>query len=512
MYTPYQHQAEAAEAGAGFLLSSRKRNGIIVAPPGAGKSLIISLIAQQLDGPVLVFQPSKEILEQNLGKFRSYGYSPAVYSASGKGDAPSRDDLYPLRKGRDGNRLCRACGTEVGKRKEYCSDDCQQMVARVVNPSAQVGEVTLATIKSVGGTRARASKARLFQDFPYVIVDECDLVGAKGGQYKAFFNELDVKILGLSATPFRLESNLKRGSILKWLTRTQPRIFHEVVYYIQTGDLFDEGYLARPQYKHWPAINRKAIKVNSTGADYDDKQLQFYFANTHFQGKVVKACKRLLEMGRKSLLVFTRYIPEAEYVVNEIPGAAIVTSDTPKSERTNIVEAFKAGKIPVVANVNCLSVGFDYPELDTVVIARPTKSLRLYYQICGRVIRPSPGKEPLIVDLVGLVQEFGKIEDLKIVDGGNGKWFIENTERQLTNVYFANDGASRCDDCGAPFESWMMHVDTKRRAPLQRPGPGQQGNINLVRRDGKTYYTVVPAGQGEFVHHAAVCQRRRMTG
>jgi hypothetical protein len=114
--------------------------------------------------------------------------------------------------------------------------------------------------------------------------------------------------------------------------------------------------------------------------------------------------------------------------------------------------------------------------------------------------------------MVGLTQEFGKIEDLKIVDGGNGKWFIENTERQLTNVYMSNEGASRCHDCGAEVGFWMRHAETFNRAPLQRPSNGTQGNINLVKRDGKTYYTVVKPGEGEFVHHAAVCERRRRTG
>jgi len=457
-YQLRQYQKEAVDAGIQFLLSKRKRNGIIVAPTGCGKSILIAEIAKALDGPCLVFQPSKEILEQNLQKFQSYGYRPAVYSAS-------------------------------------------------MNRKS-VGEITLATIGSVAGNKARESKAHLFQDFPYVIVDECDLVGAKKGQYKDFFEALDVKILGLTATPYRL-SNDMNGAILKWLTRTRPKIFHEVVYYIQTGDLFDEGYLARPVYKHWPAFNRHAVKANSTGADFDDRQLQLYFANTNFQGKVVKGCEALIEMGRKSLLVFTRFIPEAEYVVSRIPGAALVTSETRKEERSAIIAEFRKGRIPVVANVNCLAVGFDYPELDTAVIARPTKSLRLWYQMGGRVVRPFPGKEPWIVDMVGLTQEFGKIEDLKIVDGGNGKWFIENTERQLTNVYLSSEGASRCHECGAEVGFWMRHCDTGNRAPLQRPAVGQQGNINLVRRDGKTYYTVVKAGEGEFVHHAAVCQRRR---
>ena len=102
-----------------------------------------------------------------------------------------------------------------------------------------------------------------------------------------------------------------------------------------------------------------------------------------------------------------------------------------------ILRKFKAGEIPVVANVGVLTTGFDYPELDTVVMARPTMSLALYYQIVGRCIRPHPSKEAAwFIDLCGNVKRFGEVKDLRLVDGGNGKWAVWSKGRQLTNVYF----------------------------------------------------------------------------
>ncbi len=458
-YELRQYQTEAAQAGIDFLLSSRKRNGIIVAPTGCGKSLIISAIGRGLDGPCLVFQPSKEILEQNLQKFQSYGIRPAVYSAS------------------------------MGRKT--------------------VGEITLATIGSVAGNKARASKAHLFQDFPYVIVDECDLTNAKKGQYATFFKELgDVKLLGLTATPYRLSSDIN-GSILKFITRTRPRIWHEMIYYIQTKELFDEGYLQRPTYKHWPAIDRHAVRGNSKGTDYDDRALQLHMFKANFQDKLVKAVRYLKdEAKRKNCLIFTRYVPEAQYLASKIEGIAVVTADTLKDERRAIVKEFQAGRLWGIANVGIFVCGFDHPALETVVLSALSKSLRKYYQETGRGVRLHPDKEDFwLVDLVGLVQEFGKIEDLKIVDGGNGKWFVENTERQLTNVYFTADGSSRCPHCGSADFFWMRHCDTKNAAPLQRPPAGVEPNIALVKAEGKTFYRVVKPGEGEFINHYSRCQR-----
>ena len=90
-----------------------------------------------------------------------------------------------------------------------------------------------------------------------------------------------------------------------------------------------------------------------------------------------------------------------------------------------------------MANANVLTTGFDYPQLDTVVIARPTMSLALYYQMVGREIRPYKDKQAWFVDLAGNINRFGKVEDLKLVDtNGKGKWAVFSNGRQLTNILF----------------------------------------------------------------------------
>ena len=78
----------------------------------------------------------------------------------------------------------------------------------------------------------------------------------------------------------------------------------------------------------------------------------------------------------------------------------------------------------------------DTKSKKNAVMARPTMSLALYYQIVGRCIRPHPKKESAwLVDLCGNVRRFGRVEDLKLVDGGRGKWAVWSRGRQLTNVY-----------------------------------------------------------------------------
>ena len=74
-YQLRDYQQKAVDAAVSFFQDKRKKgkNGVIVLPTGAGKSLVIANIAIQLGEPVLIFQPSKEILEQNHEKLCSYG-------------------------------------------------------------------------------------------------------------------------------------------------------------------------------------------------------------------------------------------------------------------------------------------------------------------------------------------------------------------------------------------------------------------------------------------------------
>ncbi len=383
------YQKAASDKAVAFFLNPKiKHNGLIVIPTGGGKSWIIADIANRLNDNVLIFCPSREILIQNFEKMQKIcPFDCAVYSAS------------------------------VGQK--------------------QIAKITFATIGSV------INHPELFQHFRNIIIDECHLVNPKDGMYRDFLSMLKCKVLGLTATPYRLSSSRDFGSMLKFITRTRPCVFSEVIYQVQISTLLDMGYLSKLNYYEMNPLgwNELNLKVKTTGADYTDKSVVKEYERIDFYGFLVSIVQRLMNpkngIKRKGILVFTRFLKEAERLTWSIPGTAIVSGETPKKERERILEAFKAGEIPVVANVGVLTTGFDYPELDTIVMARPTMSLALWYQIVGRAIRPHPNKEAgWIVDLCGNIKRFGEVKDLRLVDGGNGKWAVYSNNRQLTNVRF----------------------------------------------------------------------------
>lgn len=423
IYQLRDYQQEASDASIRFFRSGSDRNGLLILPTGSGKSLCIADIAHRLDGNVLVFQPSKEILEQNYAKLKSYGVEDcSIYSAS-------------------------------FRRKE-------------------ISRITFATIGSV---RAHMED---FNHFRYIIVDECHTCNPQGGMYRTFFDCAERKILGLTATPYRLYASLQyldwegkqvfrpkdeekslefdqriasrqirmeNKCILKFLTRMRPRIFHDVIYQVDISTLLQRGYLATLRYFDLSIMTHAALMRNSTGMDFDDDALKAQYDQCNLSTHLINIVRRLQRpkdgRPRKGILVFTRFIEESELLCEYVEGCATITGSTPKKERERILKEFKEGKIKVVTNVGVLTTGFDYPELDTVVMARPTMSLALYYQIVGRAIRPHPDKESAwIVDLAGNYQRFGKVEDLHLQQRQMGEYFItglvDNKVTQLTNNYF----------------------------------------------------------------------------
>lgn len=389
-FTLRSYQQEASDAAVRVFQGQKQTNGLIVVSTGGGKSLIIADIASRLDAPLLIFQPSKEILQQNFAKLQSYGVIECgVYSAS------------------------------VG-----CKD---------------INRITFATIGSV------MNHMDDFKHFKYVLIDEAHCVNSKAGMYKKFIEAEKRQVVGLTATPYRL-SSYQGGSMLKFLTRTRPRIFNEVLYVCQTSDLLAKGFLADLKYYDLTSMDLSNVRSNSTGADYDEKSLKLEYERSGFYDKLTTTTLRVLKpksgVPRKGVLVFTRFVDEAQNLVDKLKikgiSAAIVTGETPKADREMLLEDFKAGKIKVVANVGVLVVGFDFPALDTVIIARPTKSLAWYYQAVGRCIRPFKGKDAWVVDLGGNYRRFGKVSDLKIdVEKPHSQlWCVKSNGKQLTNVIY----------------------------------------------------------------------------
>lgn len=377
MYTLRDYQQEAADIAVKTLRTS-SNPFIILAATGAGKSIIIADICHQLDEPVLILQPNKEILEQNYAKLRSYGVEDvSIYSAS------------------------------VGQK--------------------EISKFTYATIGSI------KSKPEQFKHFKYVILDECHMLNPKNekGMLTKFLKDIGcTKVCGLTATPYRLtqkyfEENgqLYYTSKLSMINRIHPFFFKDIKYKVETQDLIDRGYLVPILYRADRQVDLMELEVNSTGADFTEESLERFWMGRGGERikKMARVIQRIDEKCQRNL-VFCSSLLQARTVRTMLEEmgirSEIVDGKTPAKERTRLVEAFKAGEFKHMINVGVFTTGFDVPQLDCIILARPTMSLALYYQMVGRGVRldpERPDKKLRVYDLAGVVEKLGRVETIRVV-------------------------------------------------------------------------------------------------
>ena len=385
MLTNRYYQDQAVEAG----LNSN--NGICVLPTGSGKSLVISGIVNRADEKTLVLQPTKEILESNYEKIINSGFTDvAIFSAS------------------------------MGIK--------------------EIGKCTYATIGSI------INKLDLFAGTATLIIDECHLVNAKGGMYEKLIKALQPKrLIGLTATPYRLHTT-RFGSDVRILSRTRPKLFDKIIYVAQTAELGKQGFLMPPKYIVSGVDTQDILKPNSTGAEFTEESVESYLKQTDIVGRVVDAAK---EAQVKHILVFMPSLAQSAATVSALRQAGVsadsVSGDSSKIEREEKLSAFRSGEIKAMINVGVLTTGYDFPALDCVICARPTKSLSLNYQIIGRCVRPSQNKQqPIVYDLVDNFSRFDDPMNYQLVESSPGLHAVLCKTGRLTNRIIGS--GPECED------------------------------------------------------------------
>ena len=368
MFKLRDYQQEAIEK----LVWSKKLDGadICVLPTGAGKSLVIAELAKRANTDVLIIQPTKEILEQNVDKLSNYVDKSliGIYSAS------------------------------VGRK--------------------DINTYTFATIQSI------YNKPQFFNHFKYIIIDECHLVNPKdnNSMFMEFLKAIgDPKLVGLTATPYRLDTTyirLDNGYFLartgtKLINRVKGNFWKRIMFNINISDLIEAGYLTGLKYIDHTILNHSEIPINKSQSDFN---LDKYAKKLQEKEELILKSVFFAEELCNHVLVFCSTVEQATALNEQVEGSAVVTAKTKKRDREKIIKDFRSGQIKTVFNVGVLTTGFDFPELDGIVLLRPTKSIALYYQMLGRGVRIAEGKKHCkVIDLTGTVKYLGKVETIKLV-------------------------------------------------------------------------------------------------
>lgn len=356
-----ENQIEPVRVAVEFFKEKKPKPSLIVCPTAFGKSHLAAHIIDKTDDKFVMLQPTKELLIQNYEKYKALGGEASIYSASMK--------------------------------------------------QKEIGRVTYATLGSIKNIGKDFAGAKL-------MVDECHLYPRDNeSMFGGFLRASGIKhILGLTATPLKLQTNSfeqQTYSILKMLTSSSKHgnLFKDILYISQIEEMVRLGFWAYLKYELHDFSGDK-LKFNSTQAEYTESSLADSYEDQGIEDKIVDKVREI-KYDRKSILIFVPSVEKAKALSARIPGSRVVYGDMPDKERTEVIGGFKDFTIQVVINVNVLSVGFDHPGLDAIILGRSTASLPWLYQALGRGTRIFEGKDfTLVIDFAGNIKRFGKIEDL----------------------------------------------------------------------------------------------------
>ncbi|MDN6653474.1 MAG: DEAD/DEAH box helicase [Lactobacillus sp.] len=232
-----------------------------------------------------------------------------------------------------------------------------------------------------------------------ILVDEAHHALAKS--YQRILNKFPKAIVLLfTATPYRTG-------------RTQlDQIADDIIIGQSIHELTDKGFLAPFRYFQPPnGFNSKLLKRGSTG-DFTNESMQKAMSTKIF-GHIVKQYKRIAS-GMQAV-VYTYSIDSAIKIATEFNSEGIsaieVDGTTPKEKRAVAVKKFREQEIKILVNVNLFTEGVDLPNVDCVIMARPTASLALYLQFSMRCLNPRPGKTAIIIDHANNFKQFGYPDD-----------------------------------------------------------------------------------------------------
>lgn len=247
-------------------------------------------------------------------------------------------------------------------------------------------------------------------DYKIIIIDEAHL--ALSQSYLKVINHYkNAIILYFTATPKRLDG-------LNFST-----IADDIVIAKSAKWLIENNYLAPYDY-YAPKILVDCDKLTTTNGDYTQSDIIEQMDKPKIYGDIFNEwCKFAKD---KKTIVYASSLSHSKKIVDYFNANGIksahIDGNTPRAIRDKIINDFKCGNIKILSNYALIVEGFDVPDCECCIIARPTQSLVIHIQSTMRCMRYKPNKRAIILDFVGNFERHGLPDD-------DREWSLESIKR-----------------------------------------------------------------------------------
>jgi len=389
---PYQ---ETAIEGVREAFRAGRRAPVLVAPTGAGKTVMFGFVAEQTASRgkrVLILAHRKELIRQASRKLDDARVRHGIIAP---GHTPTRD------------------------------------------------LVQVASVQTLG--RRLADPRYAAPDL--IVIDEAH--HAVAGQWRDIVTAYpQARILGVTATPERLDG--------KGLGLEVGGIFDHIVMGPTVADLVAGGFLTSTRI-YAPAEAPDLSGIRTRGGDFEAGALADAMGKAQLVGDAVKHYGRHTP-GQPAIL-FSPSVAHAEAMAEAFRAAGwkaqAASGSTPPAQRDAAIAGLATGAVQVLCSCDLISEGLDVPAVGAVILMRPTKSLGLYLQQVGRGLRPAPGKTHLtVLDHAGNTLRHGPPEMPRAwsLEGRPKKAKKADEDvppaRQCTECFAVHAPAPQCPECG----------------------------------------------------------------
>lgn len=383
------------------------RNVILQAPCGAGKTIIaaeIVSLALEKGSRVLFLQNRRDLVRQTVAKLEAYGLG---------------DEVSIIMAGED------------------------SLLGRPVQ---------VASIQTFGRRIQQGEEWNI--DAQLVIFDECHSTVAP--TYKRIVDGYtdQARVIGLTATPCRSDG------------RGLGAIYDKIVPCIGIDELISLGFLV--PMKHFGPSTPDLSKIRITAGDYNKKDLGEVMDKPKLVGEVYDNWMEIAD--NRQTIIFAVNVKHSKHIRDLFNNRGIPTehidAHTKDEDRAGIYDRFESGETKVLTNVGICTEGSDFPFVECIVIARPTKSYGRYIQMAGRGLRPFEGKRDcILLDHSGCIDMHGFVDE-PMTWGLSDKekaWKKEKKKREKRSMTcemcsFVFTGP-KCPECGHEIKDYGKKIE-----------------------------------------------------